>query len=267
MKNLTAYIVTITMLIILLFTFGCAKKVAEGDGWSIASNEFRDLYESLPPEMAPILSTLEGRKQYLENLVMEEILYHEAEKEGILDDPYVMHLAEKAKRTVIIEEYLRRELSKGLVTPSEEEVLAFYEENKDAFDNAETIRVRHILVDTQEEADEILEQLNEGESFSELAKAHSICPTGPDGGDLGFFKRGDMIAEFEDASFALKKPGDISDIVKTKYGYHIIKMEDKDHLLEQYYYDSQDDIIMNHLKKLKEENEYTIYEENLVYEE
>ena len=107
----------------------------------------------------------------------------------------------------------------------------------------------------------------EGEGFGDLARDNSICPTGPDGGDLGFFKRGDMIAEFEDAAFALEKPGDISDIVKTKYGYHIIKMEDKDHLLEQYYYNSQDEMIMSHLKKLKEENEYTIYEENLVYED
>lgn len=267
MKKPTGYIVTITILVILLFAFGCAKKVAEGDGWSISSDEFKALYESLPPEMAPLLSTPEGRKQYLENLVMEEILYHEAEKEGILDDPYVMHLAEKAKRTVIIEEYLRRELSKGIVAPTEEKILAFYEENKDAFDNAETIRVRHILVDTQEEADEILEQLEGGERFSDLAREYSICPTGPDGGDLGFFKRGDMIKEFEDAAFALEKPGDISDIVKTKYGYHIIKLEDKDHLLEQYFYDSQDEMILNHLKKLKEENDYTIYDENLVDED
>ncbi|MBN1882110.1 MAG: peptidylprolyl isomerase [Deltaproteobacteria bacterium] len=267
MKNPTAYVMTVVMLIVSLFVFGCAKKVAEGEGWSISADEFRDMYESLPPEVAPILSTPEGKKQYLENLVMEEILYHEAGKEGILDDPYVMYMAEKAKRSVIIEEYLRRELSKGLVTPSTEDILAFYEENKDAFDNAETIRVRHILVDTQEEAEEILELLNEGESFNDLAREYSICPTGPDGGDLGFFKRGDMIAEFEDAAFALEKPGDISDIVKTKYGYHIIKMEDKDHLLEQYYYDSQDEIIMNHLKKLKEASEYTIYEDNLGYEE
>jgi peptidyl-prolyl cis-trans isomerase C len=267
MKKTTAYIIVFTMFLVLLCSFGCAKKVAEGDGWSISSDEFKDLYESLPPEMAPVLSTPEGRKQYLDNLVMEEILYHEAEKEGILDDPYVMHLAEKAKRTVIIEEYLRRELSKGIVAPSSEDIVAFYEENKEAFDNAETIRVRHILVDTEEEAQDILEQLKEGESFSNLAREYSICPTGPDGGDLGFFKRGDMIKEFEDAAFALERPGDISAIVKTKYGYHIIKMEDKDHLLEQFYYDSQDDMIRNHLMKLKEENEYTIYEENLVYEE
>jgi len=267
MKNPIAYIVTVTMIILTLLSFGCAKKVAEGDGWSISSNEFRELYESLPPEMAPILSTPQGKKQYLENLIMEEILYHEAEEAGILDDPYVMHMAEKARRAVIIEEYLRRELSEGLMAPSEEDILAFFEENKEAFDNAETVRVRHILVETREEAEEVLERIREGENFSELAREYSICPTGPDGGDLGFFKRGDMIAEFEDAAFALERPGDISNIVETKYGYHIIKLEDKDHLLEQYYHECQDELLRDYLQNLKEESDYTIYEDNLSYEE
>jgi len=84
------------------------------------------------------------------------------------------------------------------------------------------VHCAHILVKTQKEAKVILERLNAGESFVKIAKEVSLCPSKKRGGDLGTFSRGKMIKEFEKAAFALKK-GQTSDIVKTQFGYHIIK--------------------------------------------
>ncbi|MGC8710071.1 MAG: peptidylprolyl isomerase [Candidatus Micrarchaeia archaeon] len=84
------------------------------------------------------------------------------------------------------------------------------------------IRCAHILVEKESKAKEALEKLKSGESFSKVAAEYSIDGSRKRGGDLGYFARGVMVKEFEDASFALK-PGEISGIVKTRFGYHIIK--------------------------------------------
>jgi parvulin-like peptidyl-prolyl isomerase len=84
------------------------------------------------------------------------------------------------------------------------------------------VHCAHILVRTEQEAKTILERLNKGEKFANIAQEISLCPSGKRGGDLGIFGRGKMVKEFESASFALQK-GQISGTVKTKYGYHIIK--------------------------------------------
>ena len=84
------------------------------------------------------------------------------------------------------------------------------------------VHCAHILVKTEKEANEIIERLNKGEKFTNIAKEVSLCPSGKRGGDLGSFARGQMVKEFENAAFALQK-GQISSIVKTKYGYHLIK--------------------------------------------
>tara|TARA_Y100000310_G_scaffold8435_1_gene8992 strand:+ start:126 stop:395 length:270 start_codon:yes stop_codon:yes gene_type:complete len=84
----------------------------------------------------------------------------------------------------------------------------------------------HILVKTQEQALEIKEKLNNGESFEKLAKEYSSCPSKKRGGSLGWFSRGQMVKEFEKATFSLKK-GQISEPVKTQFGWHIIKLNDK----------------------------------------
>ena len=84
------------------------------------------------------------------------------------------------------------------------------------------VHCAHILVKTETEASAILERLNKGEKFSNIAKEISQCPSKKNGGDLGTFGRGKMVREFETAAFALSK-GQISKIVKTKFGYHIIK--------------------------------------------
>ncbi len=84
------------------------------------------------------------------------------------------------------------------------------------------VHCAHILVKTEKEANAVLERLKKGEKFANIAKEISLCPSGKRGGDLGTFGRGKMVKEFEEAAFALQK-GQISPIVKTKYGYHIIK--------------------------------------------
>lgn len=86
------------------------------------------------------------------------------------------------------------------------------------------IRASHILVKTKEEADKILEEIKNGKDFAEVAQAVSLCPSGNDGGDLGFFGRGMMVKPFEDAAFALIEMGDISEPVETQFGWHLIKL-------------------------------------------
>jgi peptidyl-prolyl cis-trans isomerase C len=84
------------------------------------------------------------------------------------------------------------------------------------------IRASHILLEKQSQALKVAEELKAGASFSDLAKKYSTCPSGKRGGDLGQFGRGQMVKEFEQAAFALK-PGQVSEPVKTQFGYHIIK--------------------------------------------
>lgn len=84
------------------------------------------------------------------------------------------------------------------------------------------VKASHILVKKQSEASRILDELRNGADFAELARKHSICPSSKKGGNLGFFTRGQMVKEFEKAAFSLAK-GEISEVVKTEFGYHIIK--------------------------------------------
>ncbi len=88
------------------------------------------------------------------------------------------------------------------------------------------VRASHILVSSLEEANHVVNELKAGKDFAELARKYSSCPSKKDGGDLGFFSKGQMVKEFEDAAFSLK-PGEVSAPVKTQFGYHLIKVTGK----------------------------------------
>jgi len=126
---------------------------------------------------------------------------------------------------------------KGRISVTEKEVQSFYEYNNEAYRQPEQVKARHILFkigegalkeaedEVRKVAKEVLAKARQGEDFATLAKKHSEGPTKSKGGDLGYFKRGQMTPPFEESAFKLKK-GEISDLVRTEFGYHIIKVED-----------------------------------------
>ncbi|MFC0561781.1 peptidylprolyl isomerase [Halalkalibacter alkalisediminis] len=136
-----------------------------------------------------------------------------------------------------IDEYLRphlvvQKLATEGVEVTEEEKLAFYEENEEQF--PERIRASHILVEDEGTANEVLEKLEAGEDFAELAIEYSTDPgSGARGGDLDFFGRGQMVPPFEEAAFALEID-EISEPVESDYGFHIIKLTDRQDSYQDY---------------------------------
>jgi len=113
------------------------------------------------------------------------------------------------------------------VIVTDEQINTYYDEHSAEFESPEMIKASHILVDTEAEAQAALDRIRAGADFGEVAAAVSMDPmTAPNGGDLGFFAAGEMVKEFEDAAFALRA-GEISGIVETDYGYHIIQVTDR----------------------------------------
>jgi len=146
-------------------------------------------------------------------------------------------ITKNIKMNLLVERLLEPEIE-----ITEDEMKAYFDENKESFNIEEQVSASHILVETEKEALEVKEKLSSGEDFSELAKEYSIDETNSQqGGNLGFFGKGIMVKEFEDVAFSLEI-GEISDPVKTDYGYHIIKVEDKKEAKEANYEDSQEEI-------------------------
>ncbi len=165
------------------------------------------------------------RRQVLDKLIEVEMVAQEAQKEGLDKDPeFVMSLDMLRKQQLYVSLIRKKVLDAVKVTP--EEVKAYYDANKDQFVSGEEVHASHILVDTEAEAKAIKAQLDKGADFAKLAKDKSKCPSASRGGDLGYFGKGKMVPEFEKAAFALKV-GQISDPVKTQFGWHIIKVLDK----------------------------------------
>ncbi|MGQ9630139.1 MAG: peptidylprolyl isomerase [bacterium] len=152
------------------------------------------------------------------------------------------------------------EKSKGEVDVTPKDVDEYYEKHRDEFERPGTIRVSHILIKTENRSDEeakakaeeILRKIREGADFAEMAKKYSEDSSASKGGDLGYFGRGTMVAPFEEAAFALE-PGGMSGIVKTQFGYHIIKRHDpKAEAKEQLIQERADELAKKRAQELLE---------------
>jgi len=180
----------------------------------------------------------ENKVMLLKKIVQEKILAADAKKLGIDKDPRIKEQIEILTNNQLASELLKKEIAEK-IRVSDEEAGIYYELHKDGYKMPETVRVRHILVKAGKEAGEesrkaareksesLLKRIRSGEDFGKVAEESSDdIGSKAKGGALDFFSRGKMIKPFEDAAFSLK-PGEVGDIVETKYGYHIIKCEGK----------------------------------------
>jgi foldase protein PrsA len=168
----------------------------------------------------------------------------------------IAYLKQDLKNYLTIKKLLEPE-----ITITDEEMKTYFDENKDSFVEAEQIKASHILVADEKTANEVKQKLADGGDFAKLAKEYSTDEsTKVLGGELGYFAKGTMVTEFDDAAFGLAV-GQVSKPVKTEYGYHIIKVEAKKQAKEANYNDSKDEIKATLLDQ-KIDTEYTTWLEN-----
>jgi len=174
-----------------------------------------------------VLSQFSGeRGEYylLQELINQKLMAIDAKDSDLLDNEDFKYEFESMKDNFISQYVIKTVLNS--VTVSEEEVRDFFETNKNAFGENESVSASHILVGDLSKAENLYEKIQNGEDFATLAKENSTCPSSANGGDLGYFGRGQMVKEFEDMAFSLEV-GAVSKPVKTQFGYHLILLNDK----------------------------------------
>lgn len=243
----------------------------------------------------------ELKKDVLEGLIEREVLYQESQKAGIkiADQKVEDQVAaikkrfpneEEFKKALagmgLTEEDVREQIQHGLairelidqkvankVVITDEETKAYYDANPQLFNQPEEVKASHILIKVEPTADdatkaaarkkveELQQKLKDGGDFAELAKENSEGPSNARGGDLGYFKRGQMVKPFEDVAYSMKID-EVSDLVETRFGYHLIKVSDKKPEQTLAYADVKDKIAQR-LKQEKVEKDATLYVEDL----
>jgi hypothetical protein len=182
-------------------------------------------FRNAPSQVQQFLASKDGQKQFLERLVRRELLLQEAERRKIGERPEVADPVTNLRRDLMTRSLLQEEIG-SKVTVEEKDVQDYFAAHADEF-SGEAIRARHILVRTEDEAKQVLERLGKNERFEDLARALSQdSATAAKGGDLDYLKREQLFPEFARAAFELKV-GEMSGVVRTPFGYHIIKVVDR----------------------------------------
>lgn len=193
---------------------------------NITASEVKEHWQRLFPEgQAPELDMVQPalRQNFLRSIMVERVLEEEAKKSGIAEEPQVKRALAEARRTVLVREFLAK---KSAAATSDTTLRSAYGRMVAARKNQNELRLRHILVHSEEEARSVRDQLVAGGDFNDLAQKFSKDPaTAEEGGDLGYMLASDMDKTFSEAAFALKKHA-ISAPVKTQMGWHIIRVDE-----------------------------------------
>src|SRR3954453_9175245 len=196
--------------------------LARVNGAEIRASDVALAEEELGPSLAQ-MDPATKKENVLSFLIDMKIVSKEAEDKKVADrDDFKTRLA-FARNRLLMDNLLATE---GRAATTDENMKKVYEDAAKQISGEQEVHARHILVESEEQAKKIEEQLKKGADFAELAKKESKDPGASDGGDLGFFTKDQMVPEFSTAAFALE-PGKISDPVKTQFGWHIIKVEEK----------------------------------------
>lgn len=167
----------------------------------------------------------QGRAAVLDQLIAQRLFLLDAQRNLYEREPAFKAQLAAVKDQLLMEYSITKCLQGVRVT--EEEVKAYYEAHKDELQADESVNASHILVDSEEKAEQLLAAIRAGEiSFEDAARQSSTCPSGQQGGSLGDFARGQMVPEFDQAVFALEE-GELCGPVKTQFGYHLIRLNKK----------------------------------------
>jgi hypothetical protein len=228
----------------LLAVAGCGRQhdrevLARVDGSSITVKEF---YASVPEHLLAMM-TLDDQEESLKRWVKTELFYQEGLRRGLGRSEEMRRRIRDIERELIAEECIKL-LMEEVPDVTEEEARAYFEEHKAEY--GLQVRIAHVLVRSRPEADLVLAQVTSGTPFGTAAAQYSIDQTAQIGGDLGYMGRGDMIHEIEEVAFELGV-GEVSGVVPSSYGYHIVKVLDRHPGAGQPTFESKRAAVMNFL--------------------
>jgi peptidyl-prolyl cis-trans isomerase C len=243
-----------------LFAAGDDKVLARIGNETVTDADLKEMVNVVPENFKRFYETPEGRKKTIDYVVNIYVLAAEAEKQGMDKTPAVTRLLNFTKKDLLARLYLDN-MTKNLETPTEAEAKTFYEQNKAQYAVPESVHLHHILVKTDKEAKDVLGRLKKGEKFPDVASQVSICPSKAKGGNLDWLPRGSLVKEIEDVAFTMKN-GEITGPVQTKFGYHVLLLEDKKPAQESTF-DQVKDYILEQLKFQKQQDQYEKLAESL----
>jgi peptidyl-prolyl cis-trans isomerase C len=206
--------------------FGSKKDVVATVGRTkITNSELQTRLATFPPQYSEALKNAENKARILDQMIDEQVFLEAAKKAGYAKDKEFRAQMEAAEKQLLMTYIIRDKIDTGLeVTP--EEVRAYFNNNPAQFAETEQRRLRHILVETESEANAVVSQLRRGADFAALAREKSKDATAQAGGELGWVQKGQLVPEFEAAAFAISRKGQISGVVQTQFGFHVIELEE-----------------------------------------
>ena len=197
--------------------------LATVNGEEILESEVRATQEGLPQQYRQLPFEM-LKPMLVDREINQRLLMLAGQDAGLADDEEVKNQLAALERRLVAETYLERAIAeKG----TDDAIKAHYDEFIKTNEPEPQVHARHILLENEDDAKAGIAELDDGADFVELAKEQSTGPSGPNGGDLGFFNKGDMVAPFAEAAFAME-PGTYSkEPVQTQFGWHVILVEEK----------------------------------------
>lgn len=197
--------------------------VATVDGQPVTEAQLQLAISELGQQFAQ-LPDAQKRAAALTSIIEIRLMADVASEQGLGEDAEFQQRMEFLRERALHSAYIEAEIASQV---TEETMRARYDEEMAQIEPANEVRARHIIVETEEEAAALIEQLNDGADFEELAREHSTDGAAAQGGDLGYFGPGQMVGEFEEAAFAMNVGDHSAEPVQTQFGWHVIKLEDR----------------------------------------
>jgi peptidyl-prolyl cis-trans isomerase C len=245
-----------------------AVELAKVGSKTITDAEMKALVGNIPEgQKSQINGDPDIKARMMENLVVEELFVQAAEKEGIAKDKDYQTALERTRRQLLAQRFLQKSVQPKI---NEANLKAFFEKNKARYSQDE-VHAHHVLLKTEDEAKEVYKKAKAGDDFEVLAQKFSKDPSAAQNkGDLGFFTRSRMVPQFAEKAFSMK-PGEISEPVKTPFGWHIIKVVEKkagkpvkfEDVKDQVKSDFQNESINELIASLKKSSKVVVHEDKV----